>query len=181
MPSSTFSQSRQVSRPVAAARLDEDGVGGGVGHPEPSCGEQIRQGEQPVQESAERVGRARPVLHFRLEVVAVGDPHHRRAHLSRSELPVQREVAVRLVLVNRPEREVVGSKGLQNGSHHHHMGMMQDPPLHRHGLSVAAPDSERARCLGSFAVRTRRTGRCRRPVRRGNAEGEVAEGIHQGQ
>ncbi|MDH6436885.1 hypothetical protein M2158_005426 [Streptomyces sp. SAI-144] len=119
---------------AAAARLDEDGAGGVVGHPEPAGGEQVGHGEQSVQERAERVGRARPVLLLRLEAVVVGDPHNRRADLHRSQLLVENEVAVRLVLANRPEREVVGSEDLQNGLHHHHTGMMPDPLLHRHGL-----------------------------------------------
>ncbi|WP_179894476.1 hypothetical protein [Streptomyces sp. f150] len=42
------------------------------------------------------------------------------------------------MLADRPEREVIGSENLQNGLHHHHLRMMPDPLIRRHGLSVAA-------------------------------------------
>ncbi|MFE1363246.1 hypothetical protein ACFW84_03260 [Streptomyces anulatus] len=56
------------------------------------------------------------------------------------------------MLADRPEHEVIGSENLQNGLHHHHMRMMPDPLIRRHGLSAAAGDLEQDRYLRSPAV-----------------------------
>jgi hypothetical protein len=67
-----------------------------------------------VQEGPERIGGPRrAVVGLGIDVVAVGDTHHRRADLGRAERAAERQEAVRLELGDRPEGETVVCKRRQ--------------------------------------------------------------------
>ncbi|MEU7698725.1 hypothetical protein [Streptomyces sp. NPDC039028] len=107
-------------QPVAAAGHERH-AGRGVGDPQPPGREEVLHGQQSVEEAAQRIGRApRVVLVRRIDVVALGDAHHRRTDLLRTEPAAERQEGVRPRVRDRPEVEVVRAEDLQDGMNDDH-------------------------------------------------------------
>ena len=124
-PSRTSHQSPPVLQP-GAAPWQQNRSGGCVRHPEAARGEQRIHRQQPVQEAAERIRRARwtAVVGSGVDVVADGERHHRGADLVVGECSTQREEGAGPGLGDRPQVEALGSTDLQDGPHSDHPRMM---------------------------------------------------------
>lgn len=107
-----------------------------------------------MQERSEWVGGPRrPVVMFRIDVVAADDAHHRCPDLGGGEFTAEWQVAERLDLGDGPEGKAVRGVDLQDGLHHDHLGSVPHPRPYRLPIapSVHAPTSleEGWCCAGS--------------------------------